>query len=52
MTKKNPEKLCIHCSEFDYIVNRKGGSSMDIFVSCDHEEPEEPEEKPKDENGV
>ena len=42
MTKENPNRLCKECLKFDYEMNRKGGSSSDVFVVCDHEE-EHPE---------
>jgi hypothetical protein len=35
MTKNFPDKLCIHCEEFDYCMNRKGGVSRDVFVVCE-----------------
>lgn len=38
MTKQNPDKLCPSCQQFDYIMNRKDGSSCDIFVVCECEE--------------
>lgn len=41
MTKKNPDKLCKECEEFDYIMNRKDGVSMDVYVVCEHDEREE-----------
>ena len=35
MTKQSPEILCKSCQEFDYIMNRKDGISMDVFVLCE-----------------
>ena len=35
MTKQNPEILCQSCAEFDYAMNRQGGTSCDMNVRCD-----------------
>jgi hypothetical protein len=40
MTKQNPDKLCGECKEFDYLLNRSGGISFDMFVVCEHDEEE------------
>lgn len=37
MTKEDPDKLCPSCANFDYKMNREGGSSSDVFVQCDHD---------------
>lgn len=38
MTKKDPDKLCKSCWEFDYAMNRNDGVSFDMYVRCDHDE--------------
>lgn len=41
MTKQNPDILCHRCQEFDYIMNRKGTVSMDVFVICECDDANE-----------
>lgn len=35
MTKYNPDILCPGCRDFDYVMNRKGGVSHDVWVVCE-----------------
>jgi Zn ribbon nucleic-acid-binding protein len=38
-------ELCPTCEEFDRVMNRSGGISLDVWVQCDHIKPEkEPHE--------
>jgi hypothetical protein len=44
MTKNKPYILCPECNKFDYVMNRSGMVSFDVYVSCecDYEYPECP----------